>query len=88
MAGFGVFRQVLCQVIADLDPSLGEQREDQGAEVEEKDEISSVHDGSGQFFEKGWFVGLLVHGATSALLDGERKHAALFPVGTPCLNYV
>ena len=73
LAGFGVFRQVLCQVIADLDPSLGEQREDQGAEVEEKDEISSVHDGSGQFFEEGWFVGLLVHGATSCPFGWGKK---------------
>src|SRR5699024_7060376 len=61
LAGLRGLRQILRDVIADADPVPGEQAENQGAGIEEEDQIPLVDDNCGQLLKKGWLFRSLAH---------------------------
>ena len=66
LAGLCGIRQILRDVVADADPAPGKQTEDQGAGIEEEDEIAFIHNECGQLFKKGCRSGVFAHSADSS----------------------
>ena len=66
LTGLRSLRQILRDVIADADPVPGEQAENQGAGIEEEDQIPLVNDDRGQLLKKGWFFRSLTHNSDSS----------------------
>ena len=66
LAGLRGLRQILRDVVADADPVPGEQAEDQGAGIEEEDQIPLVDDDRGQLLKKRWLFRFLAHSFDSS----------------------
>ena len=77
LAGLCGIRQILCDVVADANPAPGKQTEDQGADVEKKDEIALIHNECGQLFKKGCCSGVFAHSDDSSwtlrMAAGKRR---------------